>query len=96
MTSILQPSIDQRIAVVTNDGRLFVGTLRGFDQTTNVILQDASERVYSQDQGVEEIQLGLYVVRGDNIAIIGEIDDVIDSEIDHTTIRAAPLKPVVH
>jgi small nuclear ribonucleoprotein (snRNP)-like protein len=43
------------------------GSLEGFDQTTNVILSDSTERVYSMDEGVEEVPLGLYVVRGDNI-----------------------------
>lgn len=43
------------------------GELKGFDQTTNVILSHSSERVYSLDEGVEEVELGLYVVRGDNI-----------------------------
>lgn len=39
----------------------------GFDQTTNVILSDSTERVYSMEEGVEEVPLGLYIVRGDNI-----------------------------
>lgn len=39
----------------------------GFDQTTNVILSDAIERIYSMDEGVEEQPLGLYIVRGDNM-----------------------------
>ena len=35
------------IAVVTNDGRNIVGVLRGYDQATNMILDECHERVYS-------------------------------------------------
>ena len=43
------------------------GTLKGFDQTVNVILSGSHERVYSTGAGVEQVQLGLYVIRGDNM-----------------------------
>lgn len=43
------------------------GTLRGFDQTVNVILAGSHERVYSTSSGVEQVQLGLYIIRGDNM-----------------------------
>lgn len=46
---------------------LLQGTLKGFDQTINLILHDAHERVYSPDAGVELVPLGLYVIRGDNV-----------------------------
>lgn len=55
------------ISVITNDGRNLVGNLRGFDQTTNVILDECHERVFSPDCGVEQVVLGLYIVRGDNM-----------------------------
>ncbi len=41
--------------------------LRGFDQTINLILEDSLERVYSSQQGVEQVPLGLYIIRGDNM-----------------------------
>jgi len=43
------------------------GTLKGFDQTINIILDDSHERVYSLNQGVEQIILGLHLIRGDNV-----------------------------
>jgi len=43
------------------------GTLKGFDQTINIILDDSHERVYSPNQGVEQIILGLHLIRGDNV-----------------------------
>ena len=41
------------------------GVLAGFDQKSNVVLSESKERVYSMDEGVEEIPLGLYLVKGD-------------------------------
>lgn len=43
------------------------GTLKGFDQTINLILDESHERVYSNTQGVEQVVLGLYIIRGDNM-----------------------------
>lgn len=45
------------------------GDLKGFDQTTNIILAESIERVFSMDDPVEEVPLGLYVVRGDNMYV---------------------------
>jgi len=28
------------------------------------------ERVFSKEEGVEEVPLGLYIIRGDNIAVV--------------------------
>jgi small nuclear ribonucleoprotein (snRNP)-like protein len=39
--------------------------MAGFDQKSNVVLSDSKERVYSMEEGVEEIPLGLYLVKGD-------------------------------
>ncbi|RYH25289.1 hypothetical protein EON65_15650 [archaeon] len=41
--------------------------MRGFDQTINVILERSHERVFSDDKGVEQNPLGLYMIRGDNM-----------------------------
>eukprot|EP00916_Digyalum_oweni_P021347 GHVL01035460.1.p1 GENE.GHVL01035460.1~~GHVL01035460.1.p1 ORF type:complete len:114 (+),score=22.50 GHVL01035460.1:54-344(+) len=96
MSSILENIVGLQITLVTNDGRIFVGILRGFDQQVNVVLADCNERVYHEDSGVETVSLGLYVVRGDNIAVIGEIDEEVDARVNLNAIRAAPLKPVCH
>ena len=54
--------MDTQISVITNDGRNIIGILRGFDQTTNLILEECFERVYSEDSGVEQAVLGLYII----------------------------------
>jgi len=68
--------------------------MKGFDQTINVILEDSHERVYSESAGVSQIPLGLYIVRGDNVAIIGEVDESMDRQLDLEKLRAAPLQPI--
>jgi U6 snRNA-associated Sm-like protein LSm8 len=87
---------DQSISIITADGKVLVGTLKGIDNGTNVILDDSHERVFSTDQGVEKHQLGLCVIRGDNIAVIGQVDRDIDLKLDLSEVRAKPLKQIVH
>ncbi|KAK7800089.1 hypothetical protein U0070_002430 [Myodes glareolus] len=96
MTSALENYINPTVAVITSDGRMIVGTLKGFDQTINLILDESHERVFSSSQGVEQVVLGLYIVRGDNVAVIGEIDEETDCALDLGNIRAEPLNSVAH
>lgn len=44
--------------------------LAGYDQKSNVVLSDSKERVYSMDEGVEEVPLGLYLVKGDMMCVL--------------------------
>ncbi|XP_073043837.1 sm-like protein LSM8 [Primulina huaijiensis] len=92
----LESLVDQLISVITNDGRNIVGILKGFDQATNMILDESHERVYSTKEGVQQIVLGLYIIRGDNISVVGELDEDLEARLDLTELRAHPLKPVVH
>ncbi|CAD7929156.1 unnamed protein product [Amoebophrya sp. A120] len=94
--ALLEEFAEAKVSVLTNDGKYFVGLLSGFDQATNVILTQCNERVYHADDAAEEIFLGLYVIRGDTIAVISELDEGMDDQIDLKTIRASPMKPVVH
>lgn len=45
------------------------GVLKGFDQCINVVLDDSFERVFSLKEPVEAVELGLYIVRGDNMYV---------------------------
>eukprot|EP01039_Chlorochromonas_danica_P004882 gene4882-5350_t len=84
------------VSIVTNDGRNIVGRLRGYDQTINVILEGSHERVFSEDKGVIQNPLGLYIVRGDNIALVGELDEEADALRDLNAIHAPPLAALGH
>eukprot|EP00697_Spironema_sp_BW2_P000123 gnl/Spiro4/10174_TR5407_c0_g1_i1.p1 gnl/Spiro4/10174_TR5407_c0_g1~~gnl/Spiro4/10174_TR5407_c0_g1_i1.p1 ORF type:complete len:101 (+),score=26.98 gnl/Spiro4/10174_TR5407_c0_g1_i1:66-368(+) len=88
--------IGHQVSVLTCDGRNIVGTLRGFDQVINIILNDAVERVYSTTSGVEVVQLKLYIVRGDNICCLGLLDEDLDAALDPAQIRGHPIKPILH
>uniref|UniRef100_A0A3P9H5W9 U6 snRNA-associated Sm-like protein LSm8 n=1 Tax=Oryzias latipes TaxID=8090 RepID=A0A3P9H5W9_ORYLA len=96
MSTALESYINRILPLLLAANRLTAGTLKGFDQTINLILDESHERVFSSSQGVEQVVLGLYIVRGDNVAVIGEIDEETDSTLDLGNIRAEPLNSVVH
>ncbi|GMH91446.1 hypothetical protein TrVE_jg7240 [Triparma verrucosa] len=96
MASSLEELVGKKVSVVCGDGRNLIGILKGYDQVQNLVLSETHERSYSQEAPVELIDLGLYIVRGDNLALIGELDEAADAQMDLSTIRADPLKPVVH
>ncbi|CAL6369351.1 unnamed protein product [Bathycoccus prasinos] len=94
MSSMLKPFLNSVISIITNDGRHIVGHLRGFDQQTNLIVENCHERVYSMENGVEMAPLGLYVVRGDNVALVGDVDEELDQKLDLSAVRAKGLGPI--
>ncbi|XP_066144112.1 U6 snRNA-associated Sm-like protein LSm8 [Euwallacea fornicatus] len=96
MASGLDSFVNHTVSIITSDGRNFIGTLKGYDQTINIILDESHERVYSTTTGVEQVMLGLHIIRGDNVAIIGQIDEEVDNRLNLTNIKAEPLNPVVH
>eukprot|EP01018_Ginkgo_biloba_P012687 Gb_28265 [translate_table: standard] len=53
----------------------------------------SSSQHASEQTGVEQLVLGLYIIRGDNISVVGELDEELDSNLDLTKLRAHPLKP---
>lgn len=76
--------------MITSDGRVITGELVGNDQVQNLILNQAQERVYSDDAPVELVELGLYVIRGDNVCMVGDFDP---EKWDDTT-ETPPLPPI--
>ncbi|KAM5537636.1 hypothetical protein V8D89_008714 [Ganoderma adspersum] len=90
----IRSSAADRVLLILQDGRAIVGLMAGFDQKSNVVLSESRERVYSMEEGVEEIPLGLYLVKGDQIVLIGELDEATDKAVDLSTIRAEPLPPI--
>jgi small nuclear ribonucleoprotein (snRNP)-like protein len=46
------------------------GVLKGFDQTVNIVLAECSERVYSSSKPVEVVELGVFLIRGDNMCAV--------------------------
>jgi small nuclear ribonucleoprotein (snRNP)-like protein len=83
--------------IVLRDGRHLVGVLRSFDQFSNMVMEDTSERrvlnvkVSPVEDGAgmgsticyyTDIQLGLYLVRGDSMVLLGEVEVEQDGNDD--------------
>ena len=92
---MLTPLIStETICVITSDGRTIIGVLAGNDQVQNLILNDAQERVYSDDAPVETVDLGLYVIRGDNVCMVAEFDK--ESLINDPATPLPPIQQQLH
>jgi len=70
----LLEQLDKRILIVLRDGRHLVGKLRSFDQFMNLILEDTCERALLGKKYCD-VPIGLYIVRGENIVLLGELDE---------------------
>jgi len=77
--------VDRKMLVVLRDGRKLFGVLRSYDQFANLVLEDTVERIYHQDVFAEQ-WVGLFLIRGENVVLLGEIDLDREDEI--------PLKQV--
>eukprot|EP00586_Coscinodiscus_wailesii_P014867 CAMPEP_0172502236 /NCGR_PEP_ID=MMETSP1066-20121228/158069_1 /TAXON_ID=671091 /ORGANISM="Coscinodiscus wailesii, Strain CCMP2513" /LENGTH=99 /DNA_ID=CAMNT_0013277423 /DNA_START=72 /DNA_END=371 /DNA_ORIENTATION=+ len=95
MATALAEWSNKPIQVLTCDGRLIIGTLCGYDQLQNLVLKNSHERVFAPDAPVELVPLGLYVIRGDNVAVVGNLDEERDGMRDLREERAVPIKPVM-
>lgn len=59
------------------------------DAKSNIILSDSTERVYSADEGVQEVPLGLYLVKGDAMCVpccMSRLLRLSDLAVDHRTL----------
>ncbi|KAK4250121.1 U6 snRNA-associated Sm-like protein LSm1 [Corynascus novoguineensis] len=79
---------DKKLMVALRDGRKLQGILRSWDQFANLVLQSTKERIFvapgtvpNQPRGLyADIDRGLFLVRGENVLLLGEID--LDKEDD--------------
>ncbi len=62
----------------------------------NIVLGNCKERIYSKDEPVVNEPLGAYIIRGDHVCVIGEIDLEQDAKITYEKIRADPINPIPH
>ncbi|ELP84216.1 lsm1, putative [Entamoeba invadens IP1] len=88
--SLIKQYQNKLVEAVTNDGRIFIGTLIGYDNPSNIVLRECIERVFSKS-GVSVIPCGLLVLRGDEIILIGALDEQKDSSVDWPSVIANPL-----
>lgn len=71
-TANLIEDIDKRLLVVLRDGRTLIGYLRSVDQFANLVLHQAVERIYV-GQKFGDIDRGIYIIRGENVVLLGEM-----------------------
>ncbi|XP_008667883.1 small nuclear ribonucleoprotein LSM1 isoform X1 [Zea mays] len=96
LSTSLAGFLDKKLIVLLRDGRKLLGTLCSFDQFANVVLQGACERVIVGEQYCD-VPLGLYVIRGENVVLIGELDHEKDELPAHMTcVLEAEIRKIVH
>ncbi|EGD99832.1 U6 snRNA-associated Sm-like protein [Trichophyton mentagrophytes] len=91
----LQSYINKKILVLTVDGRTLIGTLLSTDQLTNLVLSQTVERIIRTPDDPEpstEVEHGLYLIRGDNVVICGEVDEEIDGKIDWSKVKGEVVR----
>ena len=72
-TASLIEEIDKKQLVVLRDGRILIGYLRSVDQFANLVLHKSVERIHV-DSMYGDIPKGIFVVRGENVVLLGEVD----------------------
>lgn len=96
MSDFLKSLVDKVVLVIMYDGRTMIGTLKGLDHQTTLVLTDCKERIFSEGEGCEEVALGLYIVRGDQICVIGEVDEEADAAVDWAGVQGSKPTPITY
>ncbi|KAI9828603.1 MAG: hypothetical protein M1826_005985 [Phylliscum demangeonii] len=95
----LQAYVTKRVLVMTSDGRSLTGLLLSCDQLTNLVLSQTVERIIRPPDDPEEsreVEHGLYLIRGDNVAVVGLVDEELDKTIDWSKVRGHVIGGVKH
>ncbi|OMJ73124.1 hypothetical protein SteCoe_28270 [Stentor coeruleus] len=69
MASQLDTYINKQVSIITTDGKFYTGTLKGFDQATNLFLSSSTLTLYNPLR--EDIQTDSIIIRGDTLVLIG-------------------------
>ncbi|XP_067001018.1 U6 snRNA-associated Sm-like protein LSm1 [Anabrus simplex] len=72
-TATLLEELDKKLMVLLRDGRTLIGFLRSVDQFANLVLHHTIERIHVGKQ-YGDIPRGVFIVRGENVVLLGEID----------------------
>ncbi|KUJ18125.1 Sm-like ribonucleoprotein [Mollisia scopiformis] len=91
---------DKKLMVSLRDGRKLIGVLRSWDQFANLVLQQTIERIFvpslspSEPGLFADVPRGIFLVRGENVTLLGEID--LDKDDDTPTGYERADVEVVH
>ncbi|KAM0791992.1 hypothetical protein ACM66B_007104 [Microbotryomycetes sp. NB124-2] len=73
--------VDKKILVSLRDGRKLIGVLRSYDQYANLVLTETIERLFHPaTRSFAQTDRGVYLVRGENVVLLGEIDLDLEDE----------------
>ncbi|KAJ8601299.1 hypothetical protein CTAYLR_007217 [Chrysophaeum taylorii] len=97
----LVDQLDKKVLILMRDGKHIVGIMRSFDQFANLVLEDTYERrVVVPESGrasYGDVRVGLYVVRGDAIVLLGEVDpDLEETETYPEEVSATDIMDLEH
>eukprot|EP01097_Dermamoeba_algensis_P008842 TRINITY_DN605_c0_g2_i1.p1 TRINITY_DN605_c0_g2~~TRINITY_DN605_c0_g2_i1.p1 ORF type:complete len:133 (+),score=34.01 TRINITY_DN605_c0_g2_i1:126-524(+) len=90
-TTSLIDEVDKKLIVVLRDGRKFIGIMRSFDQFANIVLESTIERIYVGNT-YGDVPLGIFIVRGENVVLLGDIDEERDAPTNLTKVSAEEIK----
>jgi len=99
MNTLLISDIVEVIRVITIDGRTYQGTLLALDNSTNLVLTSAEERVIQPADSEEENTISdpqVLLIRGDLVLICGLVDEEMDAEIDWLKVKGGPIGGTKH
>ncbi|KAG2392222.1 hypothetical protein C9374_012474 [Naegleria lovaniensis] len=85
----LSDQLDKKVMVVLRDGKKLIGILRCYDQFVNMTLEKTVERIVVEDK-YGDLDVGLYIVRGENVVLMGEVDDTRE-----TTLKQVPVDEIL-
>ena len=74
----------EKLLLVLRDGRKLIGVLRSWDQFANLVLTSTIERYFVTSPSSRlfaDIPRGTYLVRGENVLMLGEVDLDRDEEV---------------
>lgn len=63
--------LGKSVLILLRDGRKLIGDLLSFDQYSNIVVSNTAERKVIGGKYFDE-PLGLYVIRGENVVLIGD------------------------
>jgi U6 snRNA-associated Sm-like protein LSm1 len=72
-TSSLVEQLGAQVLVCLRDGKMLIGELQSFDQFGNLVLSRTVERVIVGSVYADK-PMGTYILRGENIVLLGEVD----------------------
>ncbi|KAJ2962593.1 hypothetical protein NQ176_g10919 [Zarea fungicola] len=91
--------LNKKVLIITADSRILVGTLTACDNSTNLVLSSAVERIIRTPDDPEPSAidpLGVYIVRGDNVCSIGLVDEQLDDSINWTEVKGSVIGGIKH